>query len=129
MRVCVRVCGARNAPLQGLTSRHRQVVKDCENLRSNVKRGLRSVDGLPALWLAKGGLTVGGAGQQLPSFPGGADAALQVMVLRSLYLALPEHFRKCKNAMDAAASWRTRVGLCEPGAQLVSPCWPLNARF
>lgn len=94
-----------------------QVVKDCENLRSSLKRHLRGGESLPTLWLKKGGLTVGGTPSQLPSFPGEADVALQVVVLRCLYMALPEHFRRAKNAMNAdEAAWKTRVGLSADGA-------------
>ena len=93
------------------------MVKDGENLRSSLKRNLRCADNLPTLWEKKGGVTVGGTGQELPSFPGQADVELQVVVLRSLYQALPEHFRRAKNAMDPNMSeWKTRIGLNDEGA-------------
>ncbi len=99
-----------------------QVVKDCENLRSCIKRHLRSAENLPTLWVKKGGVSVGGTGDQLPSFPGAADKELQVIVLRSLYQALPEHFRRAKNAKDAnTAAWRTNIGLTEAGACCLLP--------
>ena len=92
-------------------------MKDCENLRSSLKRNLRGADNLPAMWVKKGGVTVGGAGAQLPSFPGEADVELQVTVLRCVYMALPEHFRRAKNAMDAdAPTWKTKIGLTAEGA-------------
>ena len=67
-------------------------------------------------------MSVGGTGDQLPSFPGAADKELQVIVLRSLYQALPEHFRRAKNAKDAnTAAWRTNIGLTEAGACCLLP--------
>ncbi len=91
--------------------------KDGENLRGLLKRYLRSADGLPAQWLAHGGLTVGGDNARLPSFPGAADKALLVVVLRALFMALPEHFRKAKGATDGnAADWQMRIGLSAEGA-------------
>jgi len=113
VHACVRARGGSRVRC-ALTFGFLQVVKDCENLRSSLKRHLRSADSLPTLWVAKRGLTVGGSGDQLPSFPGAADMALQVVTLRSLYLALPEHFRRNHNAMDAdAVNWKARVGLSE----------------
>lgn len=93
----------------------RKVVKDCENLRSSLKRHLRSAENLPALWHKKGGRTVGGAGQELPSFPGEADRELQVVILRSLYGAagaLPprkeRHGRQQCGVEDAHRTLRRR---------------------
>ena len=107
---------ARCTRMSASTDTRRQVVKDCENLRSSLKRHLRSADSLPALWLKKGGETVGGEAAQLPSFPGEENVELQVAVLRSLYMALPEHYRRAMNAMNAnAAEWKTRIGLTPAG--------------
>jgi hypothetical protein len=116
IHACVRVLSFTSACLPELSVAS-QVVKDCENLRSSLKRHLRSAENLPALWHKKGGLPVGGTGEQLPSFPGEADVELQVVVLRCLYQALPDHYRRVKNAKDAnSAEWRTRVGLSSEGA-------------
>ena len=74
---------------------------------------------LLAPWHKEGGLLAGGTGEQLPSFPGEADSQLQV-VLRRLYQALPDHYRRVKNAKDAKPTeWRTRVGLSSEGASAV----------
>ena len=105
-------------------------MKDGENLRSSLKRHLRSAENLPTLWVKKGGVSVGGTGDQLPSFPGAADQELQLIVLRSLYQALPEHFRRVKNAKDAdSAAWRTNIGLTEAGACCLLPLLALATLF